>query len=231
MENINRDYLLKHKKFRTDSRKLATLFFVSAFIVAIIVFWWLKLVGITVTGEAFCGLQEHTHNGECYISEVICGFDETSATDTLSEEDITDTILTEGTTEEIHIHSDECYNITLSCSKTEHTHTEECYPDKTADTEIVSDWLKTLENIEITNNIPENLIAVAMSQVGYEESKNNFEYDENGNKNGYTRYGEWYGNPYGKWNAMFLSFCLHYSNINNSDELNGAGAEALRLAW
>ena len=45
--------------------------------------------------------------------------------------------------------------------------------------------------VKITNNIPENLIAVAMTQVGYEESKNNFEYDNDGQKNGYTRYGEW----------------------------------------
>ena len=30
---------------------------------------------------------------------------------------------------------------------------------------------------------------------------------------------------------MFLSFCLHYSNINNVDELKASGAEAMRLAW
>ncbi len=282
------DYLSRQKKFKTDRKKLAVIFLASAFIVAIVVFWWLKLVGITVTGDAFCGLDEHTHSQECYVSEVVCGFDESEVTESettenrqqtteeatteeitteeiTTEEITTDEVITdeatadeaitdestvvsdeihESTTEEVlpvtaseiiteqtHIHTEECYKKTLVCTKTEHIHTPECFPDKTADTETVSDWLSSLENVEITNNIPENLIAIAMSQMGYEESKNNFEFDSDGQKNGYTRYGEWYGNPYGKWNAMFVSFCLHYSNINNVDELKAAGAEALRLAW
>ena len=81
MGTINNDYLGKHKKFRTDSKKLATVFLISAFVVAIIVFWWLKLVGITVTGEAFCGVDEHTHSDECYVSEIICGYGETEASE------------------------------------------------------------------------------------------------------------------------------------------------------
>ena len=250
MESVNYNYLDKHKKFRIDSKKLATVFFISAFIVAIIVFWWLKLIGITVTGEAFCGLDEHIHDSECYISEVICGFDddksgtlpsqtETAEAPTESEATTSDSISPENsdkteettTTEASHIHTDECYSKTLTCSISEHTHTQACFPDKTADVETVSDWLSTFENAGITNNIPRNLISIAMTQVGYEESQRNFEYDKDGNKNGYTRYGEWYGNPYGKWNTMFVSFCLHYSNINNDSELKSAGAEALRLAW
>lgn len=266
MEGLNKDYLGKHKKFRTDSKKLATIFFVSALIVSLIVFWWLKLVGITVTGEAFCGLEEHTHEDDCYVSEIICGFsenvsdiltdeentenitsqeieetsDERETDDTVTEEmqetqestaEVSEPAETETTTAQSHLHTDECYKKVISCSKTEHIHTQECFPDKTADVETVSDWLSTIEGAEITNNIPENLIEIAMSQMGYEESQRNFEYDNEGNKNGYTRYGEWYGNPYGKWNAMFVSFCLHYSNINNASELNSAGAETLRLAW
>lgn len=30
---------------------------------------------------------------------------------------------------------------------------------------------------------------------------------------GYTRYGAWCGEPYGDWNVMFLSFCLHYAGV------------------
>lgn len=190
MEKINIEYLGKHKKFRIDSKKLALTFLLLAFIVSIVVFWWLKLVGITVTGEAFCGMDEHTHSQECYAGEQ-----------------------------------------EPECTKKEHIHTSACFPDKDADTETVSDWLETIENVEITNNIPENLIAIAMSQKNYEESEQNFVLDADGNKNGYTRYGEWYGNPYGKWNTMFVSFCLHYSNINNVSDLKASGAEAMRLAW
>ena len=152
MKNVGRIYLDKHKKFRLDSKKLATVFVVSAFIVAIVVFWWLKLVGITVTGEAFCGISEHKHSGECYISEVICGFDE--ALTTLYEESTDDTSLSDEETTEAHTHTEECYDVTLVCTETEHTHTEECFPDKTADMETVSDWLATLKDVEITNNIP-----------------------------------------------------------------------------
>ncbi len=223
MENVSNDYLGKHKKFRADSKKLAMFFIISAFIVAIVVFWWLKLVGITVTGEAFCGLDEHTHGEECYNSELVCGYDETDTTDETGD--------SEAVTEDVHVHTDGCYSKSLICKKAEHTHSAECFPDKTADVESVSDWLSTFKNVKITNNIPENLIAVATTQVGYKESESNFEFDSEGNKNGYTRYGEWYGNPYGKWNATFVSFCLHYSNINNCDELKASGAESLRLAW
>ncbi len=234
METINKDYLGKHKKFRIDSKKIATVFFVSAFVVAIFVFWWLKLVGITATVEAFCGLEEHTHGNECYINEIICGFDESTTNATIDELFSTDSnknSAEESTTVEPHVHTAECLSKTLSCTKAEHTHTQECFPDKTADVETVSDWLSTIENVKITNNIPQNLIAIAISQVGYEESSKNFEYDDEGNRNGYTRYGEWYGNPYGKWNAMFVSFCLKYSEANNSDKLISAGSEAMRHLW
>lgn len=262
MDSVNNIYLGKHKKFRMDSKKLATAFLVISFLVAIVVFWCLKLVGITVTGEAFCGIDEHLHSSECYVSEVVCGSDEISQS-TLSLPEVTteevesddETELDENitqesddaqentevesatdtteeiTAQEIHTHTDACYEKILVCTETEHTHTAECFPDKTADVETVSDWLGTIDNVEITNDISENLVGIAMSQMGYEESFNNFEYDEDGNKNGYTRYGEWYGNPYGKWNVMFVSFCLHYSNVNNSAELKSAGAEAMRLAW
>ncbi len=212
MENVKEE-LHKHKKFRTDNKKLALLFFVVAILVVVIVFWWLKLVGITITGDAFCGMTEHTHADKCYASQLICGFTEDSSAP------------------ETHHHTDACYQKDLVCTLPEHTHTTECFPDTTADVETVSDWLATIEQVEITNNIPENLVNVALSQLGYTESTANFEFDGNGEKHGYTRYGEWYGVPYGSWDATFVSFCLHYSNIHEVDSLKAAGAEAMRVAW
>ncbi|MBQ7007226.1 MAG: CHAP domain-containing protein, partial [Oscillospiraceae bacterium] len=231
MDSINTNYLDRHKKFRIDSKKLAALFLVFAVAVAVIVFWWLKLVGITATADALCGMDEHTHGEACYTSALVCGLEE--GIPLISEERISGSV-TDGDAAPdaaVHTHTDACYEKTLVCSAVEHTHTSECFPDKTADIETVSDWLATIDDIEITNNIPENLIAVAISQMGYTESEKNFAFDADGNRNGYTRYGEWYGNPYGKWNAMFVSFCLHYSNINNVSALKRAGAEAMRLAW
>ena len=216
MTDLKENFLGKHRKFRTDSKKLATIFVIVALIVAVGVFWWLKLVGITITGEAFCGSDEHSHTAECYADEIVCGFDEESATENQQGS---------------HKHTDACFSRKLICTLTEHTHSADCYPDYSSDTETVSDWLKTFENVEITNDVRENLIAIASSQLGYEESSENFEYDSEGNKNGYTRYGEWYGNPYGNWNVMFMSFCLHYSNIYNVSELESAGAESMKSAW
>ena len=233
MEAVSRDYLGKHKKFRTDSKKLAIVFFITAVLVAVVVFWWLKLVGITATGEALCGIDEHTHDEECYISELVCGMEDNIPliTEAQTSADATDEAEAPDTTVQTHTHTDSCYKKTLACTKPEHVHTVDCFPDKTADVETVGDWLETLDDVKLTNNIPENLIAVAMTQMGYAESDKNFEFDDNGTPNGYTRYGEWYGNPYGKWNTMFVSFCLHYSNINNDSELKCSGADAMRLAW
>ena len=86
MENFSNDYLGKHRQFRINSKKLATAFLISALVVVIIVFWWLKLVGITVTGEAFCGIDEHTHGEECYISELICGHVESTTESVTADE-------------------------------------------------------------------------------------------------------------------------------------------------
>ena len=257
MEGVNKDYLGRHKKFRLDSKKLATAFFVSAFIVAIVVFWWLKLVGITVTGEAFCGLSEHTHSEECYVQELICDYiqnttaeietteevdttleNEPTVSGTLPSEEDTSTEETaeEETTEaevsvEPHNHNDECYEKTLACIKIEHMHTVDCYPDFSADAETESDWLRTFEEVTITKSPSENLVNTAKTQLGYTESTLNFEFDEDGTKRGYTRYGEWYGNPYGNWNAMFVSFCLSYSNLQETESVISSGAETMHQQW
>lgn len=243
MAGVNTEYLGKHKKFRTDNKKLAAAFIALAVIIAVIVFWWLKLVGITVTGEAFCGLSEHTHSEDCYVSELVCGFSEdeivadTSESTLPSEEDGTEEATeTEETTEaaasaEYHSHSDECYEKTLVCELTEHIHTSDCYPDFSADVETESDWLATFEDVILTQSPSENLINIAKTQVDYKESELNFVYDEDGTKRGYTRYGEWYGNPYGNWNAMFVSFCLSYSNIENAQAVISSGAETMHQKW
>ncbi len=224
MESVNNGYLGKHKKFRIDRKKLATIFFISAFIVAIIVFWWLKLVGITVTGEAFCGLEEHTHSGECYKTEIVCDF----ATEKASDSEV---ITNESLPVEAHEHSEACLTETLICIIPEHTHSSECFPDKNADVEVQSDWEATFAEAQLNDSALNNIVEIALTQLGYTESKLNYEFDETGVKRGYTRYGEWYGNPYGNWNAMFVSFCLNYSQIHNSDSLISMSAITMKEKW
>ena len=243
MKNITDDYLETRKRLRINIKKIITIFFFVAFASAVTVFWWLKLVGITVTSEAFCGMDEHTHNADCYVTELICDIPEITEkipeepldAPSEEEEEVLETPSDEADAEETyietHTHSDECYQTILVCPLTEHTHTPECFPDKTADVETAEEWIRTMDDVRITNCVSENLVKIAGSQIGYEESTKNFESDGSEEKNGYTRYGEWFGNPYERWNALFVSFCLHYSNISNAADLQSASAENMRLAW
>ncbi|MCD7833127.1 MAG: leucine-rich repeat protein [Lachnospiraceae bacterium] len=125
-----------------------------------------------------------------------------------------------------HTHTDACYEKQLVCTLEEHTHTVECLIDETADLESASDWEATLP-ASLSGNWANDLVAVAKSQLGYTESTANYKLADDGETiQGYTRYGEWAGNPYGDWDAMFVSFCLHYAGISKEDFPEATGAYA-----
>ncbi len=190
---------------------------VIAVIVVIAVFWWLKLVGVTITGDAMCGIEEHTHSEKCYEAQLSCILDEVLYADETSEVSY-------------HTHDEYCYDNLLICDKTEHIHNFDCYPDPEADVEAAEDWLASIEDVVLTEDAADNVYLIAKSQVGYTESERNFSYDDNLNKKGYTRYGEWYGNPYGDWNGLFVSFCLNYCGADLPHGIISATAESMRLA-
>lgn len=167
-----------------------TLMILSLFVVTS-VFWSLKLNGIAMSGDAFCGLEEHKHSDECYEKTLICSLEENDE----------------------HKHNDECYNKQLICDKDEHTHTLLCYSDINADKEDQTKWEASLP--KLSNHWSNDLITVAKSQLGYQESERNFILaEDNQTRRGYTRYGAWYGNEYGDWNGMFLAFCMNYANLS-----------------
>lgn len=99
------------------------------------------------------------------------------------------------------------------CGNEEHEHTLQCFSNPNADVESQEDWEKSLADISLTGKPNDDLIAVAKSQVGYQESSKNYHVTEDGQQKGYTRYGAWYGDSYGDWNAMFVAFCLNYTGI------------------
>lgn len=121
------------------------------------------------------------------------------------------------------------------CGIENHAHTEECYiklrPEMGPDGETSEIWEATFADTVITKNAAENILAVALTQIDYTESVLNIKTDENGVVNGYTRYGQWYGNPYGNWSELFVSFCLYYAKIENAGALMNAGAPGMRYAW
>lgn len=199
-------YIQGAARTRAVKKRLAVCLPVLSLLLVFGVFWWLKLVGITLAGEAFCGIEEHTHGEKCVEKTLICTDVDTA-----------------------HTHTDACYEIKTVCGKEEHTHAASCYSDITADLETAEVWEETFAGISAELSVPERVTAVAKSQLGYTESTKNFEVDASGERHGYTRYGEWYGNPYGEWSATFAAFCVRYAGL--SDAPVSAGAEAMRLQW
>ncbi|MBR5560615.1 MAG: CHAP domain-containing protein [Clostridia bacterium] len=74
-------------------------------------------------------------------------------------------------------------------------------------------WEKSVAGTYFSGDWRQDIVEIAKTQIGYEESTRNFIIDELGRKMGYTRYGAWYGSDYGEWCAMFMAFCAEYANI------------------
>ena len=159
-------------------------------------------------GNLICDKEEHTHSKDCYTTEkkLICGKEESKSV-------------------KAHHHTDDCYKKELVCGLKEHTHTASCYSDESADIENKSDWEATIPTL--SGNWAEDVVSIAQSQLGYEESTANFKLADDGEtRKGYTRYGAWYGNKYGDWSAMFASFCLNYAEIPSKTVPVNSGSTA-----
>ncbi len=96
------------------------------------------------------------------------------------------------------------------------TETEAAGSDPEADLETSEDWEASVADTELTGVWAEDLTMIAETQLGVKESTENFTLNENGEQKGITRYGQWYGEPYGDWDAMFVSFCLNYAEVPHS---------------
>lgn len=148
------------------------------------------------TWELVCGQEEHTHSEACKPEEtVFCGKD-------------------------AHTHGEACRNENgeLVCGTEEHTHSLACHADPGADVETAELWEKTFAGVTLTGNWRQDTLAIAETQLGYTESTKNYVVAEDGETvKGYTRYGAWCGEPYGDWNVMFLTFCLHYAGVEGVD--------------
>lgn len=332
MQNVIKRYLKELARSKVKRRRLGMIMSMLSLAVVLTVFWQLRIVGISMTGEALCGHIAHTHTEECLGMKLVCGLEECEAH--FHSDDCYKLENVQICEKEVHVHSDECQKIRvdlcedeehehgdgcfqtenvlscqdeteghehsdacfearttqicgkevhthtegtcyvfnpctcpkeahehvatcfeqqkkLSCGKeeteghahtpeckreayvcgfeTEHTHTLLCYSDSKADLETKSDWEKTVP--DVTGNAAKDLAAVAISQLGYTESQANYKVGEDGTtKYGYTRYGEWYGNPYGNWNGMFICFCMNYSNHPDYDFIKNSGVESMRTA-
>ena len=166
--------------------------------------------------ELVCGLEEnenHSHGEGCYAERrlLVCPLEEseghTHGEGCYAEREILRCPLEEC---EAHTHGEACYGEpVLSCGLEEHEHSLQCYSDPEA-VETEEYWRGSFPAL---GAFPaENAAAIALSQLGYHESAENYRVTDGGVR-GYTRYGDWYGDPYGDWCAMFASFCLYYAGI------------------
>ena len=93
--------------------------------------------------------------------------------------------------------------------------------DAKADVEKEADWKKTLpEKLAHKKDNPAeadyraDIVAIAKSQVDYEESIRNFVKYKDGSKAQYSRYGAWFGENYADpWDAEFACFVLYYAGV------------------
>ena len=121
----------------------------------------------------------------------------------------------------VHQHTEDCIQIhaqteeNLICELEVHEHTLACYSNPQADVESSADWEESVSKVKLTGNWRQDLVAIAKSQLGYNESTKNYIVGEDGETiYGYSRYGAWYGAPYGDWCAMYASFCIRYAGIS-----------------
>ena len=161
-----------------------------------------------------CGLAGiHVHGTDCYdeAGNLICG-----------QQELT-----------VHVHGPECFETVdmteeeiAAMKAAEEAGNEEHYDvaddgsswrlagDPEADLETPDTWSAMFEDFESSGDWSRDLLTVAESQLGYGESEANYALTPTEAVKGYTRYGAWYGIPYGDWCAMFVSFCIRWADID-----------------
>ncbi len=166
------------------------------------------------TGTLTCTDTAHVHTARCYGTwELVCGQEEHTHSEACTQNEQEETVFCG---KDAHTHGEACRdeNGELVCGTEEHTHSLACYADPNADVETAELWEQTFAGVTLTGNWRQDTLAIAETQLGYAESTKNYVVAEDGETvKGYTRYGAWCGEPYGDWNVMFLTFCLHYAGV------------------
>ena len=239
---IVEQYLLQLNNEKRRLMRAAAILTALSFLVVIGVSWNLRITAITIANGATCGRQEHRHDAQCIAENVaVCGYEQ-AAVPVILEETTTENVAEETAVEENgendelnpsagaepiaeqHIHTEDCYVQVYSCGLEEHIHNISCYSDETVDIETAEIWEKDLP--QLTGRWAEDVVLVAQSQLGNKESEKNYMVAADGQtRNGITRYGQWYGNPYGDWSAMFALFCLEYAQIPQQALPHSPGAD------
>lgn len=132
-ENVKKQ-IRNAKKRRIRRRRFYAAVALCSILVAGIVSWKLILPGTAMSGETYCGKEEHTHSDACYEQVLVCGQEEGTGahthTDACYTDVRTDQLICGQEESEGHVHTDACYTNELTCGQeenAEHTHTDACY--------------------------------------------------------------------------------------------------------
>lgn len=245
MKDIINGLIERFRRQHVQARRYVAMMLVLALLTTLFVNWQLHGVGISMTADYHCGYEEHQHTAACYEKVLTCGYEEgepetpvtssdssadpVSAYSAAEPEEPEEPVQTEPETIWVpHEHTDACYTEELVCTIPEHHHTVECLADTQADVETAEEW-QAAANVALNGNWAEDLLTVAKSQLDYQQSDKNFKLDVEDQQvlRGYSRYGAWYGNPYGAWDVMFLSYCLHFAGVPQTVVPQRAGVMAL----
>ena len=91
-----------------------------ALLVAVLTGYLLAFPARTVEKELICGMTEHVHDENCYLSVLSCGLEE-------GEE---------------HSHTEACWSKVLICAQEEHVHGDSCYAEPEPVTEPGETWIE-----------------------------------------------------------------------------------------
>lgn len=141
MQDILDESLRVLKKRRERKSRLGAVLLILSLLVSADVFWTLRQPGLTLAGDADCGIVEHTHDAACGVQVCVCDIAESTHIHTEACYESTLTTPQENIIQicqlpvEPHIHNGNCYQtdvITdteslLICQNQEHLHDESCY--------------------------------------------------------------------------------------------------------
>ena len=143
-------------------------------------------------GTLICEKFEHTHDENCYTTEyeLTCGLEEGELVEQVVEPTqsaelaamaVAEPVALEPTVDTVepiyHHHTDACYEEVLTCPLPEHHHTVNCLSDPLDGTQDEDEWLAQT-GTTLSGNWADDLLAVAESQLGYEQSERNFQLDD-----------------------------------------------------
>lgn len=113
-----------------------------------------------------------------------------------------------------HVHTELCEP---NCDIEEHTHTRQCYSNPEADVESEEERTLAFDQILSEASSPAKAAAIALSQVGTKQSRDNFQVLEDGSEAGYSRYGAWENQPYMlNMQTSFIRFVYSYAGADIS---------------